>query len=447
MAGLPNQQLAANAPASGASDDVSRDGEAGADGPGGGGPWSDLTKLSLQQLMNLRVRGRFQDETEAALQNPQDWATLQGQDELPADLTTLSLAQLMALRVRARPPEPEPPEEEEDGETEDAIVVEQAIEEDSGDARQTQPAPPPSGAAFAIMEEVLHDEPLLLLIEDEEAEVEVDLGNLVPAHGAETALFEYAAYHPVVDETPTPTPTPTPTVAAAEPEAGGSDGPDATDGPAESDAIEGTDGDDMLTGTPDDDTIHGRGGDDTIIGNNGDDTLYGDDGDDVLRGNNGDDTLYGGAGDDVLEGHNGDDVLDGGLGSDDLAGDAGDDILIWDADDTSIDGGSGFDTLHAAGADIDLTTFGGDLARIEAIDLDGFGNETLTLSAGDVLDITDNGNTLTVTGNPGDTVELLDPPGGSWSSVSNVGDGFDMYTATVGPRTVTLLIEHDIVVS
>jgi len=96
------------------------------------------------------------------------------------------------------------------------------------------------------------------------------------------------------------------------------------------------------------------------------------------------------------------------------------------------------------GSDIDLGVFAGTLANIEAVDLSGFAGETFTLSASDVLDITDHGNTLTVDGMGSDTVDLTDF--GSWSAPTDLGNGYDMYTAVVGPKTVTLLVDQDIVV-
>ncbi len=77
----------------------------------------DLTALSLEQLMALRVGGRTPQDPDDAL--PDDWlpnlaaspglegvskptgTSGQGTNDLPADLMALSLLQLMNLRVRA----------------------------------------------------------------------------------------------------------------------------------------------------------------------------------------------------------------------------------------------------------------------------------------------------------------------------------------------------------
>lgn len=421
MAGLPNQ-FAAN------------DGSAE---PSGGGLWSDLTRLTLQQLMNLRVRGRFQNEAEAALQNPQDLAPLQGQGTLPDDLTALSLAQLMSLRVRAFVPEPEQPEGDET-EAEDTVVVQPGVDAQSGEQGraespqhsdgETAQAAAGGGAAFAILEDVLDSEPLVLLLDEEEEDADFDLDDVSSSDGLGTVLFDTLAKH-LAENADHPASLAAP---PASPTGNGAG------------SIEGTSGDDTLTGTSGDDTIYGYAGTDSLSGGAGNDTLDGGADNDVLNGNDGDDTLYGGDGDDVLYGGNGKDYLDGGAGSDELYGGNGKDVLVWDANDTVIDGGNGTDTLSAEGSNIDLGAFGGTIAKIEVVDLSGFGNQTVTLSASDVLDITDNGNKLTIDGDMGDYVALTDF--GSWSAPSALGNGYDMYTATVGPKTVTLLVDQDIVV-
>ena len=176
--------------------------------------------------------------------------------------------------------------------------------------------------------------------------------------------------------------------------------------------IEGGPGDDTLNGTKGEDAIFGYGGDDTISGRNGDDTLYGGDGNDTLNGQGGSDALFGGA---------------------------GDDILIWDSLDAAIDGGSGTDTLDARGADVDITGFAGTISGIEIIDLTKPGADTVTLSAQDVLDMSDS-NTVAVIGGPPDTVEA----GTGWTDAGFDGGGNHIYTQDVGGALATLLLDPDI---
>ncbi len=258
------------------------------------------------------------------------------------------------------------------------------------------------------------------------------------------------------------------------------------------DTIEGGAGDDTLTGTSGDDTIFGYGGNDTLIGLAGadtldggagtdtadysdsstavtvnlatgtgsggdaqgdtlvsvenldgsdyDDILTGDGNDNTLDGRAGDDTLTGGAGDDRLRGRDGDDTLDGGAGADDLDGDGGNDILVWDAADTSIDGDSGTDTLRVDSGDVDLTSFGGSIDGIEQIDLEAdTGANTVTLSAQDVLDMSDT-ETVTVLGDNTDSVEA----GSGWTDGGFDGNGNRIYTQDVSGDLATLLLDPDI---
>ncbi len=176
--------------------------------------------------------------------------------------------------------------------------------------------------------------------------------------------------------------------------------------------IEGGPGDDTLKGTTGEDAIFGYAGDDTISGHNGDDTLYGGDGNDTVNGQGGSDTLFGGA---------------------------GDDILIWDSLDAVIDGGGGTDTLDARGADIDIVAFPGTINGIEIIDLSTPGGDTVTLSAQDVLDMSDS-DTVTVTGGPPDTVEA----GTGWTDAGFDGSGNHIYTQYLGGTLATLLLDADV---
>ncbi len=143
------------------------------EGDGDGGFLADLTKLNLEQLMNLSVGGRSRTDPEEALANrgsAQDREAdgLERSDPLPADLTTLGLAALMNLRVRpARPDEPEEDEkkfdDDEDPSDEDSTVVAQ-VKADAPADDSPPPANDGGGADFAEAadEEGGDDEEILL---------------------------------------------------------------------------------------------------------------------------------------------------------------------------------------------------------------------------------------------------------------------------------------------
>lgn len=121
------------------------------------------------------------------------------------------------------------------------------------------------------------------------------------------------------------------------------------------------------------------------------------------------DTMNGNTGtvaDDTIIGSGGNDVLDGKTGKDTLKGESGDDILFWYGDELLVDGGTGTDTLMLRSMDqsLDLTLLKNILFGIEKIDLTGNGNNTLSLSINDLLDLSDSSDQLMVDGDLGDVV-------------------------------------------
>jgi VCBS repeat-containing protein len=149
-------------------------------------------------------------------------------------------------------------------------------------------------------------------------------------------------------------------------------------------------------------------------------------------GNGGANSLIGGAGADTLSGLAGNDTLVGGGGADVLSGGADDDTLTWNAAATTIDGGAGTDTLLVSSGGLDLSA-AGSVSAIEKVDL-GTSN-TLTLSAADVLSVTDGSHTLTIAGDGSDSVNA----GTGWTD--NGANGIvHSYTQVVGAETVTLEI-------
>jgi hypothetical protein len=92
-------------------------------------------------------------------------------------------------------------------------------------------------------------------------------------------------------------------------------------------------------------------------------------------------------------------------------------IQVADLNFQLLDGGSGVDTLALtdSGLALNLANFRNQLAGIEKIDLTGSGDNSLTLSKPDVVNLSDTSNSLQVDGNAGDTYVFADSgwvPGG-----------------------------------
>ncbi len=147
----------------------------------------------------------------------------------------------------------------------------------------------------------------------------------------------------------------------------------------------------------------------------------------TFSGTSGADTLTGGtAGAERFVAGAGNDTMTGGGGADIFHGGAGDDtITVADLTFQWVDGGRGSDTLALSGSgmQMNLTTLRGRWSAIEIIDLTGSGNNLLTVTALDVLNLSDSSNTLTVNGNAGDSVVM----GSGWTSGGTVG-GYQIYT-------------------
>jgi Ca2+-binding RTX toxin-like protein len=123
------------------------------------------------------------------------------------------------------------------------------------------------------------------------------------------------------------------------------------------------------------------------------------------------DTLMGNANSERMLGGIGHDTLIGGGGADVLYGGAGNDVLsIADLGFLRLDGGSGLDTLALSGSgfNLNLANHRSLIQGMERIDLSGSGNNTLSVSALDLLNLSDTSNTLIVDGNAGDNITGLD---------------------------------------
>ncbi len=164
---------------------------------------------------------------------------------------------------------------------------------------------------------------------------------------------------------------------------------------------------------------------DTIIEN-----LITGDGNDVLIGNNADN---------ILQSNDGNDFLSGGQGIDTLAGGKGDDTLVYSSGD-NYDGGEGSDTLilEESGLTLDLSQIS--MINMEAVDITGSGNNSLSLTLQDILDTADTTNQIMIKGDAGDSVSSISQ---NWVlGADQTIDGEIYHTYTSGDAT--LLIDADI---
>ncbi|MBK7674882.1 MAG: hypothetical protein IPJ27_08980 [Candidatus Accumulibacter sp.] len=208
-------------------------------------------------------------------------------------------------------------------------------------------------------------------------------------------------------------------------------------GSAFSDTLTGDAGDNALQADAGDDTLQGADGDDTLDGGAGKDTasyagasaavsvtlavpgvqqntggagldmligiehLVGSDFNDSMSCDSGANKLEGLGGNDTLIGNGGADVFYGGTGEDSFVVNTSNVAAlkagVISGEFARIDGGSGIDTITISGSglSLDLTAIDNQSAdtpsrieSIERIDLTGSGNNTLTLSLSDVLDMT-----------------------------------------------------------
>ena len=160
--------------------------------------------------------------------------------------------------------------------------------------------------------------------------------------------------------------------------------------------------DDLIIGAPFADTIdHDSGSSYVVFGK----SSFTDD--DAIRGTPEDDILTGTSAAERFEAGDGNDQMIGRGGADEFLGEAGDDyIRVSDLGFESMDGGIGNDALALGGSglNLNLTDMAGKISGIETIRLFGTGDNTLTLTAADVLNLSDTTNTLRVNGNEGDRI-------------------------------------------
>ena len=151
------------------------------------------------------------------------------------------------------------------------------------------------------------------------------------------------------------------------------------------------------------------------FGSGGGNVIAGTPGDDVLKGTSAADIFEAGDGNDLLVGRGGADIFKAGAGNDK--------ITVTDLDFVSVAGGTGNDVLHLAGngLNLNLADFGGDISGIETFCLFGKGDNTLTLTAEGLLNLSDTTNTLRVNGNAAGHIIVEDS---GWVDGGNRGSGY-----------------------
>ncbi|WP_103590432.1 retention module-containing protein [Campylobacter concisus] len=160
------------------------------------------------------------------------------------------------------------------------------------------------------------------------------------------------------------------------------------------------------------------------------------------------DTLNGTSGNDAILGGMGNDYIDGKGGHDALLGGEGNDSIVYHNDAKILDGGDGSDTLVIK-HNIDFSNISGldgKVSNFERIDLGKGGTSDaieMTIRAEDVLDITDNKNTiLKIDGDAHDTVK-----GGNWKVTHDVAadSGYTAYEGTTEKgQTIYIQINNEI---
>ncbi|MBF0902254.1 MAG: DNA methylase, partial [Campylobacter concisus] len=109
-----------------------------------------------------------------------------------------------------------------------------------------------------------------------------------------------------------------------------------------------------------------------------------------------------------------------------------------DLNNSKVDGGTGYDKLVLENPDksVNLSDISKFAKNFEELDISGAKNTTLKVGIKDVLDMTDDKNTLKITGDKGDTVDLK---GNGWHQGASE-DGYTTYTN----NTVTIQIKDEI---
>lgn len=155
-----------------------------------------------------------------------------------------------------------------------------------------------------------------------------------------------------------------------------------------------------------------------------------------------DDYINADAGHDTVKAGSGDDVVVGGRGKDNLYGQDGDDKLVFENYDKVVDGGNGFDIAYFEDSGcIDIEA----IKNIEVLDMKYNGKNTLDLSIGDVVDMTDDCNYLEIRGDLEDRITLDSNKWIEYETIDSGKDGVNYRTFnSTGNCCATLKIEEDV---
>lgn len=122
---------------------------------------------------------------------------------------------------------------------------------------------------------------------------------------------------------------------------------------------------------------------------------------------------------------------------------SGDDILYLKKDfNTAVDMGDGMDTVHLQHGNMSFgSTEAKLLDNVEIVDARGAGNNKVSLSANDVLDLTDGDHHLTVLGQKGDSLTLTGDGTHHWTATDHGAD-FTTYTYNDGVHQAVVEVSN-----
>ncbi|WP_455757809.1 VCBS domain-containing protein [Sulfurimonas sp.] len=141
--------------------------------------------------------------------------------------------------------------------------------------------------------------------------------------------------------------------------------------------------------------------------------------------------------DNITLGSDNDDTIEGTSGDDVVFAQDGNDTITQDGDDT-IDGGEGEDTVEVT--DLESINFD-NISNIETLDISGT-DDVLEISLDDVLNITDDDNTITITGGDDDSLDL-DTEGYEKTSEETTDSGTEYTYQSTNDSDVSITLTVD----